>query len=565
MINDKLIRIGKGNIGGKALGIEFSIKNLQLDELNEKIKPHKIIIPESTVIATDEFDNFVDSNKLIDCIEYTDDEKIKQKFLEAKFRPWLSEQLNNYLQVHETPLAIRSSSISEDAYNHPFAGLYATVIIPNNHQDIYIRQSQLESAIKIVFASTFYQNSKKYLRNNKLNPENEKMAVLIQPLAGTQRQNYYYPAVAGVSQSLNFFPVPYLKTVDGITLMVLGLGKKVVEGGTAMRFSPRYPLVRPQFQTNQDIWKNSQQHFFALDLTSGYKSDLNIDSETIVNLEINIAEKHDVIKYLASTWDDKEQILCEGTFKPGYRILTFNKLLNEEIFPLPSLLKEILQIYSNMLKAPVDIEWALDFVKHGRKVAGNFYFLQVRTLPSMDFKQEVKIPSIPKNKMLIESYSVLGHGKFSGIKHIIYVLPEKFKTGLTEEIAKQVAILNDRISSISEDYILIGPGRWGCANPQLGIPVSYSQISNARIIGEMSLPGFKVEPSQGTHFFYNITSGKIGYFAINYNDKDFVNYDWFSTQPDNGGLSLVKHIIISGGIETRINGVEKKGVVFLLK
>lgn len=559
----KIIKIGTGNIGGKARGLSFFNNYFPFEEINQKIAPHKILVPPTTVIATDEFDNFIEKNKLFECIDYEDDTKIKKRFLKAELRDWLKNELRKFLEHNVGPIAVRSSSLNEDAYNHPFAGLYLTLILPNIHPQIEVRQAQLERAIKLVYASTFFQNPKRYMRNYRLSIESEKMGIILQKLVGKERDGYFYPMVAGVTQSLNFFPISYLKTEDGISLIVLGLGKKAVEGGNAIRFSPKYPLVRPQFQTPKDILRSSQRDFIALDLNTKAKLNIMEDKDTLVNLGIEVAEKHGVLQFLASTWDPKDQVLYEGIFRNGYRILTFNKLLTEEIFPLPTVLRELLKFNEEGFSAPVDMEWALELEREDRYYKGYLYFLQVRPLPTRESKEEITIEDIPKNRILIDSYSVLGHGILKGIKNIVYVKIETFKPGKTHEIAKEVAILNDRIFSKGEDYILIGPGRWGSTNPMLGIPVTYAQICNARVICELGIEDFKVEPSQGTHFFHNITSGRISYFAVNYTSKDYVNYDWFKNQKDHGGLELVKHIIFEPGITVKVDGVQKRGVIYI--
>jgi Pyruvate phosphate dikinase, AMP/ATP-binding domain len=555
------MRFGGGSIGGKGRGIGFMSKMLTAHEIAERFPGHEVLVPQTLVIGTDAFDHFLDRNRLHQvAIEGPDDAAIASAFLQAELEPKIVEDLTAFLHRTDGPLAVRSSSLSEDSLSQPFAGLYATYFLPNNHPSFEERLRQFLAAIKLVYASTFFANPKAFMEANRISIEAEKMAVVIQRIVGRQHGNFFYPDVAGVAQSYNFFPVGYLKPEDGIAELVLGLGTMAVRGERALRFCPRYPAILPQFGRPRDIVARSQRAFHALDTAHRTPHLFTNESLTLASLPLEEAELHGSLTPLGGVYSPEDDVIYEGLGREGLRVLTFSRLLSGSIFPLPAIISEILEIGSDGLGCPVEMEFAANLPQGD--APAQFWFLQIRPLVSGEEAEEVDVSGIGRETCIATSVKAMGNGTIGGITDIVVVRPDTFDILRTAEIAADVGRINAEMVRRGEHYVLLGFGRWGTANPRLGIPVAYSQISHAKVICEVSTPEMDVEPSQGTHFFHNIASCRIGYLSIEaQGDADFIDWEWFERTPAERETPFLKHIKCPRPITTQIDGRSGRGVI----
>jgi hypothetical protein len=561
--HDHIARIGAGHVGGKARGLSFFHRLFYPGELEISFKPHALRIPETTVVTTEAFEQFVDDNGLYDCIQEESNSRILSRFHQGVFRPEWIDVFERYLTGHPFPLAVRSSSQNEDAFNHPFAGLFLTLILPNNHPDRKTRLHQLIDAIKAVFASTYFQSPMAYMRKHHLPIEAEKMAVILQQLVGRPHGNHFYPRIAGVGQSVNFFPVGDIQPEDGLALAVLGLGKMAVEGDRVMRFCPRYPTVRPQLYSSADFLRYTQTEFIALDLTTGGRKITGQETDTLVTLPLTTAEEHKTLQKLASTWDPRDRTLYDGMFRPGRRVLTFNSILKGGLFPLGDMIDAMLTRFKEGFGSPVDIEYAVELDAYGGYTHATFYLLQARPLVARSFKDEVVVPTDVADRTLIRTRHTMGNGRLENIQYLVLVDSHELNPEKSRHLADATARMDRTMRRRGEQYVLVGPGRWGSTNPRLGIPVTFAQIANAAVIAETSAPGLDFEPSQGTHFFHLITAGGIVYMAVMPEVGDTLNRDLMNTcelvHRDDDVL-LLKPV---HPIEVVVDGRSGEGVVYL--
>ncbi|MFH0798879.1 MAG: PEP/pyruvate-binding domain-containing protein [Pseudomonadota bacterium] len=555
------IRFGEGSIGGKGRGIAFMARLLADPDAAGSFDGQRIIVPQTAAIGTDVFDRFLDRNRLHKvAMEASDDEEIARSFLAGQLEQKQVDELASFLKRIDQPLAVRSSSLSEDSLSQPFAGLYTTYFIPNNNPDFGERLNAFLNAIKLVYASTFFANPKAYMEANRIAIEGEKMAVLVQQVVGRRHGNYYYPDMAGVAQSYNYFPVGYLKPEDGVAELVMGLGTMAVRGGNALRFSPRHPGILPQFGRARDIVARSQREFHALDLTTARSGPLVDEGVTLATLDLGTAEEHGLLKLLGGVYSTEDDIIYEGLHRPGKRVLTFKKVIDESAFPLPAILDRLLDIGSHGMGCAVEIEFAANLPIEDEPAS--FAFLQVRPLVSSEATEEVDVESFGKEACVATTHRAMGNGVFDNISNLVYVKPEAFDPLRTAEIAAEIGRLNAEMVAKGETYILLGFGRWGTVNPRLGLPVTYAQVSHAKVIGEISTPEMDVEPSQGTHFFHNISSSHIGYLSIDVaGGPDFVDWQWLADRPATAETGFIKHIRLSSPIVTRIDGRSGRGVI----
>ncbi len=555
------MRIGGGSIGGKGRGIGFMTKLLSDPEVAKRFEGRRVMVPQTAVIGTDVFDNFLDRNMLRDmAVEETDDAKIAAAFLAGELDHRILADLASFLKRTGRPLAVRSSSLSEDSLSQPFAGIYTTYFIPNNHPELETRLQQFVSAIKLVYASTFFSNPKSYMEANGVSIETEKMAVAVQQIVGEEHGGYYYPDVAGVAQSYNFFPVGYLKPEDGIAELVMGLGTMAVRGGRALRFCPRYPAILPQFGHARDIAARSQRNFHALKLSESAPSLFTDETVTLATLDLTAAENHGVLSQLGGTYSPEDDIIYDGLAREGPRIVTFSRLLSGSLFPLPSAISEMLEVGAESMGCPVEIEFAAQLPRAGAPPC--LYLLQIRPLVSGEEAEEVAVEGVDSADCIVSTGRAMGNGVFGGIHNLVYVKPAAFEPERTAEIAHEVGRINSEMVARGETYVLLGFGRWGTVNPMLGVPVAYSQISHAKVIGEIATAELDVEPSQGTHFFHNIASCRIGYLSIDAaKGDDFVDFGWLESLPAESESELVKHVRFADPVVTRIDGRCGKGVI----
>ena len=507
-------RIGEGSLGGKARGVAFLNKLIERHSLTNRYKDISISIPRSIVITTDYFDEFILENGLQYVIdsELSDDE-ILSEFVASRLPEGLISSLKTYLKTVDTPLAIRSSSKLEDSNYQPFAGVYSTYMIPLvENRDQMLRM--LDKAIKSVYASVFYNGSRTYIQTTGNLQSEEKMAIVIQNICGSEHEGLYYPLLSGVGRSVNFYPIDNESTEDGIVNMVLGLGKSVVEGGKTLRFNPKYPKKILQLSQPGLAVRDSQKKMFALDLRPGAFKISRNEGVNLAHIPVTeIIPDYPYSDMAFSTYSMSNNRVVIGTEEKGARIVSFDAIFKYGKFPLAQALSDIMEICRKELLCEVEMEFAADMAPSGKL---SLKLLQVRPISSYSSEQDVDFNDLKDSlgTRYFESVKALGNGHVSGVSHIVYISPESFDSSKTRMIAEEVSEINNMFKSRGEGYILIGPGRWGSSDPNLGIPVMWNDISEARMIVEYSMPGFQIEPSQGTHFFQNITSLGVGYLSI---------------------------------------------------
>jgi CheY-like chemotaxis protein len=556
-------RIGGGSLGGKARGLGFVNTLINDYQLRDKFEGVQISVPPAVVLGTNIFDDFLEMNGLREfALNCENDEEITQRFLDAtKFPEDTLGELAAFLDIIRTPLAVRSSSLLEDSQYHPFAGVYQTYMIPNNNNNPLIRLNDLLTTIKRVYASTFYQSAKNYIKITSYRLEEEKMAVIIQKMVGIVRENRFYPDFSGVAKSYNFYPLPPQKQTDGIVSSALGLGKMVVEGGNTVRFCPKYPDDLIQFYSVAESLESSQRDFFALQLDE--KTDFgNITYDKLVKrFGLDVAEKDGSLSYVGSTYVADNDAIYDGLSRKGLRVVTFGPVLRNKIFPLSSILELLLEMGTWGMGTPVEIEFAVSMSSlNGRK--HEFGLLQMRPLVVSHEYEDLKIEEVDNEKVICKSERVLGNGRITDIHDIVVVDYHQFERAKSREVAAEVAAFNSQLLNERKPYLLVGVGRWGSLDPWLGIPVAWEQIAGARAIVEASFKDMEVEPSQGSHFFQNITSFMIGYFTVNsIQNNAFVDWDWLLNQPAVETKKFTRHIQFKNPIIIKMNGHENKGII----
>lgn len=560
------IKVGKGSLGGKARGLAFFSNLLKENfELQNKFPETIIRVPKSLVISTEGFDNFIDQNNFKDLLgQDLSDARISKKFLEARFPDWLENTLELFLEQTRYPLAVRSSSLLEDAQFQPFAGIYKTFMLPNNHRDLKQRIQQLIMAIKLVYASTYLETPQVYAKSTLHRIEDEKMAIIIQQLTGTAHDGYFYPAFSGVAQSYNFYPLAHMKAEEGIVHIALGLGKTVVEGGQVLRFCPKYPQFLPQFSKVEDILKNSQRFFYALKMV-GFPKKIDLaDDATLAKLEIEDVQDHDPVKYLASTYIPEDHRIRDAVHPHGHLVLTFARILKYRSFPIPDILSELLEIGRKGMGGAVEIEFAVNLPFNGKQKA-EFSLLQIRPMAQGLQHIDVVISDQEIDQAFCYSKNAMGNGKIEDIADIVFVDLDTFDPARTVEIAAEISGVNKLLKHRNRKYLLIGPGRWGSADRWLGIPVSWNDISGVGAIIETTSDKLQAEPSQGTHFFHNITSLGIGYITLSEGDEDFIDWQWLKSLPLARETAFLKHIRLDVPLAIKIDGKGSRAVLYVDK
>ena len=508
-----VVSLSGGSLGGKGRGLAFINTLIYSFELGRLLPGINIKTPVTAIIGTDEFDMFMERNHLWEKVKEERDFNVLQKlFLEGNLSYTLEKELRIFIRLIDKPLAVRSSSLFEDSMSQPFSGIFGTYLLPNNNQDSEIRLKQLSEAIKLVFSSIYSRNARIYFEAINYKVEQEKMAVVIQSVVGHRFENAYYPHISGTAQSYNFYPVAHMTPQDGFAVIAVGLGHYVVEGENAFRFSPAYPSL--DIVAHKDLYKNSQVRFYAVDMA---KQELNLlegESAGLTTLEISQAEKHGTLKHSASVLNCDNDILIPGLDAPGPRVVNFADILKYDYIPLASTLKVVLDVVKEAFGTPVEIEFAVDLTKDE---AGNasFYLLQIKPLVGSGAGYSIDPETIYTEDLVLVTKKSMGNGVIDDITDIIFVEPDKFNNMLTNEMALEIDMMNGKMLNENRRYVLIGPGRWGTKDRFLGIPVVWPQISNARIIVEVSLPNFNLDASLGSHFFHNVTSMDVGYFSVN--------------------------------------------------
>ncbi|MDP4188397.1 MAG: PEP/pyruvate-binding domain-containing protein, partial [Bacteroidota bacterium] len=563
--NEYLIfsRIGEGSIGGKARGLAFINNIIKKYKLYNKYEDVLITIPQTIVLSTDAFDEFMESNNLYPvAMSNISDEEILHHFIHAKLSQSIQQDLYAYISVVENPIAVRSSSKLEDSHYQPFAGIYSTYMVPNIRADKALTIKLLCNAIKSVYASVFYKSSKAYITATSNAIDEEKMGIVLQEVCGTRYGNHFYPTISGVARSINFYPIGVEKLEEGTVSIAFGLGRFIVEGGNSLRFSPRYPQKVLQLSTPEMVLKQTQKQFYALDLSPEKFIPSTDDGINLMKLSINEALNDKSFKMVTSTYDFQNNMIRESSDAIGKKVVTFSKILNHETFPLAKIISELMEIGQKEMNNPIEIEFAVNLdVDPGEPRL--FNFLQIRPIVENDQHIVVKIDEVPREETIIYSTSALGNGSIENIRDFIYVKPETFNPADNKQIALEIEKLNEQFVANETNYVLVGPGRWGSRDPWLGIPINWVQISQARVIVESGLRNFRIDPSQGTHFFQNLTSFRVGYFTINpYINEGYYDVDFLNQLPACYENDHLRHISFEKPLKILIDGRKNMGVIF---
>ena len=554
-------RIGEGALGGKGRGLAFIDSFLKRHRLFHKYKDVTISIPRTVVISTEVFDEFMEGHDLINFVATcNNDEEILNKFISNPLPQWVLDDIVAFLNITTSPIAVRSSSVLEDSHYQPFAGVFATYMIPNTEKGRMI--IMISNAIKSVMASAFFQDSKAYLKATTHTIEDDKMAVILQEVTGKQYDDVYYPNISGVARSINFYPIGNELPNEGIANIALGLGEIIVGGGNTLRFSPSHPKKVLQLSSPDSVKRDTQKYFYGLDMNpDSYKASTN---ESINKKKITLrgAKNHGSLKYVASTYDLQNNVIKPGVLHDGIRLITFDNILKYNTFPLPDILKDLLRVGQREMRNPIEIEFAVKLdVPEGQNK--EFSFLQIRPIIE-SYEATSELPeNIDTNDTIIYSESALGNGKYENIYDFVYVKPETFNSANTRQIALAIEEINKKFTEEDKQYVLVGPGRWGSSDPWLGIPVIWAQISAAKIIVESGLDNFRIDPSQGTHFFQNLTSFKVGYLTINpFIGDGFFDLDYLNKQEAFYEDTYLRHISFKEPITIIIEGKSNKAAIF---
>ncbi|NQU32586.1 MAG: phosphoenolpyruvate synthase [Bacteroidetes bacterium] len=556
-------RIGQGSIGGKARGLAFLDSLVKRNNLYNYFEKVEISIPKTVVIGTDIFDEFMDQNSLhsIALSDKLSDEEILARFLDASLPEHTNADIYKIASSIDSPLAIRSSSLLEDSHYQPFAGIYNTYMLPFRKGDPEAMFNMMRNAIKAVYASAYYADSKAYMQATSNVIDEEKMAIVIQEVVGSKYGNRYYPTISGVGRSIDYYPLDPAVPADGTVSIALGLGKYVVDGGLSLRFCPKYPKNILQTSSPEMAMKETQKYFYALDLNERDFVIQPNDGTCLLKLRIKEAEKDDSIRDIASTYIMHDNVVRDGYNYDGKKLITFSNILKYNTFPFAEIVGKILKLGEEEMGNPVEIEFAINMnVPKGEKAS--FKLLQIRPVASKDESVHIGEDEIDSADAIIISKSALGNGVIDNIFDIVYVRPQTFDAAKTGEIVEYIEALNSVFIEENINYILVGPGRWGSSDPWLGIPVNWSQISAARLIVESGLENYRIDPSQGTHFFQNLTSFRVGYFTVNpYIGDGFYDIDFLDKQPAIFENEFVRHIRFKDNLVIKIDGKKNLGMI----
>ena len=553
-------RIGDGSLGGKGRGLAFigaMVKRYPKLEHDH----FAVTIPKTVVICTDIFDEFMETNELYPvALSDVDDETILKYFLRASLPARLIEDLMAFFDVVKSPIAVRSSSLLEDSHYQPFAGIYSTYMVPKL-EDKYDMLRTLSDAIKAVYASVFYRDSKAYMTATSNLIDQEKMAIVLQEVVGNRYNDRFYPTISGVARSLNFYPIGNEKAEDGIANIALGLGKYIVDGGQTLRFSPRHPHNILQMSTMDFALRETQTRFYALDLKNLADQFSVDDSFNLLRLNLKDADADGSLKFIVSTYDPYDQVIRDGYYHGGRKILSFVNVLQHEVFPLADTLDQILHVGQDEMGRPIEIEFAVNIDPQNLGFA-TFYLLQVRPIVDNKEVMEEDLTLVEQEDTILTSTSVLGHGIVTDVQDIIYVKTGAFCSSNNQSIAYDIEKMNRQFTGEEKNYVLVGPGRWGSSDSWLGIPVKWPHISNARVIVECGLENYRVDPSQGTHFFQNLTSFGVGYFTINpFKGDGWFDEGYLNSLPAVEETEYLRHVRFDKPVVIKMDGKKSLGVV----
>ncbi len=555
-------RIGDGSLGGKGRGLAFIDQVIKHSYLMHRYQGTLVTIPRTVVICTDVFDEFMETNNLYSiALSDASNEEILKRFLNASLPCRIHTDLYAFIAVAQNPIAVRSSSLLEDSHYQPFAGIYKTYMIPNVGGSANQMLELLSQAIKCVYASVYYSESKSYMEATHNVISEEKMAIVLQEVTGTAYGDRFYPNISGVARSLNFYPIEPEKPIDGIASIALGLGKHVVEGKPSLRFSPKYPKKLLQLSTPEMAIKETQKTFYALDLKPTSFTPSTDDDVNLIEINVKEAFENGTLTLAGSTFDFENQRISDGYNGTGVPIITFAGILKHKQFPLPDIIKDVLELGQYEMNNPVEIEFAVNLNQPPGKPK-IFSMLQIRPIVQNRDIINVDLTEIDKSKFMLYSPSALGNGIFNDLKDVVYLKADAFDPAKTVSIAEELEKINHKFIKQQNQYVLIGPGRWGSSDSWLGVPVKWSQISAAKIIVEAGLDNYKVDPSQGTHFFQNLTSFKVAYITVNeYMNEGFIDYTYLNSIPAVYESEMIRHIKLPTEMQAVIDGHNKQGAI----
>jgi len=558
---ESFLVIGSGSIGGKAAGL-LLLKNKVLSKIPEgTFFRLNVDIPQMAVIATDYFDLFMKQNDLYEvaCSDKSN-ETIAYYFQKAALPATLVGHLRSIITRVHTPLAIRSSSMLEDAMFEPFAGIYGTKMIPNNQGTTQKRFHKLCEAIKFVYASTFFQEAKNYIGATSHSIENEKMAVIIQEVVGKRHEDCFYPNISGVGRSYNFYPTGRAKPEHGVIDLALGLGKAIVDGGFCWTYSPAFPRSKPPYGSPKEMIKFSQTDFWAVNMLKPTVYDPVHETEYMKKFGLSVADRHDVLRQIVSTYDVQSDRINLGYDGPGPKILDFSPLLDVEVIPLNNCIKKVLSLCEEAVGHKVEIEFAITF-DNDLKEPARFGLLQARPMVVSEENVSIEINELSGESVIAASENVMGNGIIDTVEDIVFVKPDVFDAKYTPKIASELEIINKQLVSEKRRYLLMGFGRWGSSDSWLGIPVNWGQISGARVLVEATLPNMYVDLSQGSHFFHNLTSFQVGYFAIQHSGPYSIDWDWLMSREYEQDLTFTRYIKLDKPLGIKLDGRNGRGVI----
>lgn len=555
-------RIGDGSLGGKGRGLAFIDNMVKRHAEFDEFENAQVVIPKTVVLCTDIFDEFMDTNNLYQlALSDASDDEILRHFLRAKLPDRLVEDFFAFFDVVKSPIAIRSSSLLEDSHYQPFAGIYSTYMIPYL-SDKYEMLRMLSDAIKGVYASVYYKDSKAYMQATSNVIDQEKMAVILQEVVGTQYGDRYYPSISGVARSVNYYPINDEQAEEGTVSLALGLGKYIVDGGLTLRVCPYHPDKVLQTSEMEMALRETQTRFYALDLKNMGQNFSLDDGFNLLKLPVKEAEADGSLNYIASTYDPYDMVIRDGIYPGGRKVITFANILQHDVFPLPRILQLVQKYGQGEMRRPVEIEFAVNF--NAKEKNGTFYLLQIRPMVDMKADLDEDLNLIPSEQILLRSENALGQGVMDDIQDVIYVKTDGYSASNNQLIAYDIEKLNRRFLDEGKHYVLVGPGRWGSSDTWLGIPVKWPNISAARVIVEAGLTNYRVDPSQGTHFFQNLTSFGVGYFTINaYINDGIYNQELLNSMPAVEETKFLRWVHFDKPLTVKMNGKKKVGVVQL--
>lgn len=559
--SEKFTYIGSGELGGKGRGLAFIKEVLDSKFDHNAVSGAEVVVPTLTIVASDVFDAFMERNNLYDiALSDARDDQIALAFQQAHLPAELVGDFRGLIASVQSPLAIRSSSLLEDSLREPFAGVYATKMVPNNQHDIDTRFRVLVEAIKFVYASTFFQSAKSYFKAAKEEIRDEKMCVVIQEVVGSRFGDRFYPQVSGVARSYNFYPSGHAVPEEGVVNLALGLGKTIVDGGKSWIYSPPYPETYPPHDSVGELLKQTQTTFWAVNMGKPPAHDPIKETEYMVKGDLQDAEQDGTLKYIASTYSPERDRVIVGVGTKGPRILTIAPALAAHEIPINDVVKTMLTLCEEAVGSEVEIEFAVVLDRKNEKPA-RFGLLQVRPMFVSESKVEVAAEELEQDGILIASEQVMGNGIENSISDVVYIKPETFDAKDTRKIAQELSQINKELVAADRQYLLITFGRLGTQDPWLGIPLDWAQVAGAKVVVEATLPNMDVDLSQGAHFFHNVISFDVFYFCIHHSGKYPINWEWFGSQPVVAETDFVRHIRLPSPLKVRVDGRNRRGVI----